>query len=178
MIKGKQKGKTEDLYPSISMTSDMLELARERANKIPENIKNSILKGKGRLCGAVGEQAFIKLSGGTSSSGRGLYNFDVVLPSGSLCEVKTKERTVVPLPNYACSVANFNATQECDYYVFASTLPEYNKVWILGYLSRDDFKEKAIFRKAGEYDHENGQTCTADCWNVRISQLNNIKELL
>lgn len=182
MIKGKVKeSKKQENIPSsyieVHTTPDMKKDAQIRADKIPPDIKNSILKGKGRFCGAIGEMAFIKISEGIESTDRSVYHFDVITPKG-LFEVKTKERGDWPKLNYACSVADANVKQKCDYYVFASTITGYSKVWILGYLSREDFKKLSVFRKKGDYDSDNSQICTADCWNVRIDQLRNIKEIL
>lgn len=178
MIKGSLKrNNIPSLYVEILISNDMMNVAKKRADGIPETIKNSILKGKGRITGALGEIAFIKFSGGRESRNREVYNFDVVTDTG-LYEIKTKLRSGCPKEYYECSVANFNSSQECDYYVFASTIHNYSKVWLLGYLSKEDFKKKRIFRKKGEYDPDNGQTCTADCWNVKINQLNNIREIL
>lgn len=165
-------------YPSFEPSLKMREEAKIRADKIPPNIKNSIRKGEGRYVGALGEVVFMHYCGGVESTGRSVYHFDVILKDGKVCEVKTKERTVAPRSTYECSVAKFNDSQECDYYVFASALNDYSKVWLLGYLSREEFKEVAIFRKEGEIDPSNNQTCSADCWNVKINQLHDIKDLL
>ena len=178
MIKGNQKTVASAAYPEVDITKEMKYHAQLRADKIPLTIKNSILNGRGRFCGAIGEQAFIDLSKGKESTGRSVWNFDVILPNGKLCEVKTKERSVPPKSHYACSVAKANDKQECDYYIFASTLPDYSKVWIVGYIEREELKTKGVFRKKGDFDPDNGQTCSADCWNIRIDQLKDIKEIL
>jgi len=179
MIKGKTKSSfdVEKFSVEVSVTNEMLENAKVRADKIPSNIKNSIRKGEGRLCGAIGEMALIKISGGEESIGRSVYQYDVNI-RGMLCEVKTKERNDIPKSHYNCTVANVNATQKCDYYIFASTNRDYSKVWILGFLPREEFIQKSRFMKKGEYDSENDYTCHEDCWNVRIDELRNIRELI
>ena len=166
------------VYPLIEPTREMHEEATIRGDKIPKNIKNSILNGGGIYTGAIGEVVFRHLVSGTESGGREVYHFDVLLPNGKLCEVKSKKRAVPPMSHYECSVANFNAKQECDYYVFTSALDDYSKHWILGYLPKDEFKKVASCRKEGDYDPSNRQTCSADCWNVKINQLYNINDLL
>lgn len=164
-------------YDMFTPTAEQEEEAKIRAEKIPADIKNSILKGEGRYTGAIGEVIFKDYIGGLESAGRGVFNFDVMLKNGKLCEVKTKKRTVPPKSFYECSVANFNATQQCDYYIFASTLVDFSKVWLLGYLTPQELKDRAVFRKKGDLDPSNNQICSADCWNVKISQLHKIKDL-
>jgi hypothetical protein len=167
--------KTAKTYPTIGVTSELYALAKIRGEKIPANIKNSILKGEGRITGGVGEMAFIEYSGGTESIGRDVYQFDVLL-NETLYEVKTKQRKDPPLSYYTCSVTCSNDEQECDYYVFTST--NFNEAWLLGYISNQRFKKIRRFMKKGEYDPSNGFICLADNWYVLVSDLDHIKGVL
>jgi len=171
MIKGKQKG-----YPVVKINDDMYYEAKSRAEEIPSDIRNSILEGEGRLTGTIGEVAVQQYLGGVKNPSSKPWHFDILL-DGSLIEVKTKRRTVEPRSHYDCSVCAANHKQKCDYYVFTSVLDDMSKVWILGYLSREEFHKAAIFRKEGEHDPSNDQYCSWDCWNVKVGQLHDIKQL-
>lgn len=168
MIKGSR------IYPEIIMTQEMLDAARVKEEEIPETIKNSVRKGHGRFAGCVGEVAFEKYSNGEKCN---TYNFDVCLQNGKVCEIKTKERGEKPKSTYEASIFAYNTRQECDYYIFASTLHDYSKVWLLGWLTPEEFKKIARFRKEGDVDPSNGQKCPADCWNVYIFELHELKDL-
>lgn len=166
--------KAQRVFPEVDITIEMLEEAKIIADKIPDNLNNSIRHGDGRLAGAVGEVAFAKYINGISKN---TYQHDVVLSNGIQCEVKTKEREKMPLSKYEASVSDANYTQKCDYYVFTSTLHDYSKVWIVGYLSPQEYKKIAWKRLKGELDLSNNQVCKANCWNTYIYQLDDIKNL-
>ena len=161
-------------YPEIEITKEMFDEALVREKSIPQNLKNSILSGGGIFTGCIGEVAFQAYSGGEKCNTR---DFDICLRNGKLCEVKTKKRKEKPMSSYECSISNYNTSQECDYYVFASTLLDFSKTWIVGFLPRDEFYKRAIFRAKGDVDPSNNQVCKAPCWNVKISETFDIKDL-
>lgn len=79
-------------------------------------------------------------------------------------EVKTKRRTVPPKDWYNGSVAAANAGQRCDYYLFCSSLVD-KYIYIIGYMPKDKFIEKAFFARKGE--QETPSWCfQADCYNL------------
>lgn len=92
--------------------------------------------------------------------------------------MKTKATSVKPLDIYDCSVTSCNATQKCDIYVFTRIIKTYEKGWVLGWLTTEDYFKKARFLKKGDIDPSNKYTVKADCYNVAINELNNINELL
>jgi len=157
----------------VEITPEMLQEAKERAKEIPSDLKNSILKGDGNLTSCVGQMAFEKLSGAEQSN---TYHWDSKLKD-KLCEVKSKLRTVPPKGDYDCSVTNANTKQKCDFYVFVSVLKDFTKAWVLGYRTPKEYFEDAIFLNKGDLDPSNGYICKATCWNLKVRDLKDIKEL-
>lgn len=145
----------------------MMNRARKRAAEIPK-LPNSILKGAGRLAACVGEEVALKIFGGEIV---GELDYDIVSAQDKKIEVKTKQRSVEPKPSYECSVADFNTKQKCDRYAFISVLTDFSAAWYLGSMSRKKFYNKAKFCKKGEVDDSNGFVFRADCYNIKISEL-------
>ena len=156
----------------IFITNDMFIKAREESIKMGV-LRNSIRRGDGNLIGFLGEYITQAALGGCNDN---TFDYDLVLGEYKL-DVKTKATSVVPLDTYECSVAGFNTSQKCDIYVFTRILKTYEKGWVLGWLSTDDYYKKAKFLKKGEIDPSNNFTVKADCYNVPIKDLNNINEL-
>jgi len=112
---------------------------------------------------------------------------DFELFNGRTIEVKTKDRTVVPLINYDCSVPLYNNShQKVDYYFFISLfrdksnksneLERFTRSWILGIATNKEMTEHGKVWKAGETDSENGTTFWTDCLNIKIEKLKSITE--
>ena len=160
----------------VDITPQMIKRAQIKAKQMGA-LKNSIRKGSGNVCGFLGEEVFLEAFIEAESSND--FNHDIKVLNNLKVEVKTKDRTVLPQPFYECSVANFNATQDTHIYVFCSLLREkssYRKGYILGYLSPKIYKEKAKFMRAGDFDPSNGMLFKADCYNLPISKLNDMKK--
>ena len=86
--------------------------------------------------------------------------------------MKTKRCKVTPLPHHACSVARFNPNQKSHCYIFCRVFEQNNKGWIVGYMPREKYMEKAALRRVGELDPDDPKqewTFKADCYNVPIS---------
>lgn len=130
-------------------------------------LKGSILKGKGNLAGIVAEVVIHDLYGGEWSP---TYDYDLVWGHTKV-DVKTKRTGVVPLPNYECSVAAYNTRQKCDLYFFTRILTNLTEIWLLGWLPKPRYFEKAHKLNKGDYDSSNNFTCHADCYNVAIKDL-------
>lgn len=163
----------------IKIDRDLSLEASLRSEKIPINIRNSITEGKNRFIGCLGEVAVKKhlQSMGSDVSYIGDYEFDL-LSNGKRLEVKTKACSSKPLDHYECSVANFNSDQDCDYYVFTRCKNE--SIYLCGYISPDEFKERAVFMKKGDEDTNivRGKKfkIRADCYNLPISSLRSFKK--
>ena len=137
-------------------------------------LHNSIRRGDGNLIGFLGEYITREALGCTQDN---TYHQDLLLGDIKI-DVKTKATSVKPLDIYDCSVTSCNATQQCDIYVFTRIIKTYEKGWVLGWLTTEDYFKKARFLKKGEVDPSNKYTVKADCYNVAINELNSINDLL
>ena len=93
-------------------------------------------------------------------------------PKGRKIDVKTKQTSVTPLPEYDCSIAKYNTTQNCDAYAFVRVKNNLTVGWYLGMLGKEEYFKKAIALKKGEIDPSNNYKVRADCFNVKIKELN------
>ena len=50
--------------------------------------------------------------------------------------------------------------------------------WILGFMPKKEYLSKAKFLKKGEVDPSNNWTVSTDCYNLSISSLKPIEELI
>lgn len=139
----------------------------EKANAMG-SVQGSIEGGGGNFAGFAGEVLFVEVFGGEWSP---TPNYDVVMDDGTTVDVKTKRRWSKPEPYYDCSVADYNTEQDCDIYYFVSINKDFNDAYMLGYLPHDEYYDTATFREEGEVDPDNNFTFKADCWNVKISEL-------
>lgn len=139
-------------------------------------LRASITNGEGNLAGFVGEIVVQNLLGAIRSN---TYDYDLLL-GDKLIDVKTKRCTSKPLPNYECSVAAFNTKQKCTHYIFTRVLePDYSTCWVLGYLEKEEYFNVSRFCEAGTVDEKDhrGWTFKADCYNIEIGQLKDVREL-
>lgn len=96
-------------------------------------------------------------------------------------EVKTKDRTVAPLPSYECSVPAYVADhQTADFFVFVSlqrnrslptALENFTRAHVVGVSTREMLTAKSMLRQTGEVDPANGVQFWTACYNLRISDL-------
>ena len=155
----------------ISLTDTFVEEMEDEIKREAEemgSLKGSIEDGDGNFAGLAGEYILKEL---VSSIERDpTYNHDLVMGDITI-DVKTKRRSVKPKPYYECSIADYNTSQTCDFYYFISINYDYEDVYLLGYLPRDEYYDKATFHEEGDVDPDNGFVFKADCWNVAISEL-------
>lgn len=138
-------------------------------------LRESITKGDGNVAGFIGELAVHDLIGGEHKP---TFDYDIIRPDGKF-DVKTKRCTSTPMPEYECSIANYNPNQQCDFYVFTRVLEDYKTCWVLGYLPKAEYFAKARFCRKGEVDTKStlGWTFKADCYNLEIKELKDIYDL-
>lgn len=133
-------------------------------------LKKSILQGKGNSAGIVGEIVVRNYIGATQEES---YDYDLS-KDGITYDVKTKQVTTTPKPNYECSIAEYQLKQDCDRYVFTRVNLSDNTCWILGWINKDEFFEKAKLIKQSEVDQSNGWQAKVSCYNLPISELKDI----
>jgi hypothetical protein len=144
-----------------------LMVAQQRSNLMGA-LASSRTNGKGNLAGFVGEALTERYTSGTLVES---YNFDITIGDLKI-DVKTKSCSSCPKPHYLCSVMSYQLKNECDGYVFARVNLAAREGWLLGYISKADLLEKGFFAKKGSPDGD--FSFTEDCWNVQISDLDDI----
>jgi hypothetical protein len=155
----------------LNVPDKLIKLAEERSKKLGV-LKNSITKGEGNIAGYIGQMLIKLFLDGNDIDD---YDFDV-LKDNIRYEVKTKRCKFKPLPEYACSVCEKNARQDCDYYVFVRITNDYKKAWILGKKKAKQYLKESLYCKKGEVDLDStfGWTFKENCYNLKINQLENI----
>jgi len=151
----------------VELTSKLINKAKAKAKELGK-LRNSITNGKGNLVGFIGEEVALSCLGGELAN---TYDYDLVLKDGTKVDVKTKSTTVAPLPYYDCSVAAYNTKQKCDAYAFVRVKKDLTKAWYLGILPKNTYFETAERFNKGDIDPANGFVIKADCYNVKISEL-------
>tara|TARA_R110000787_G_C13202981_1_gene424293 strand:- start:131 stop:634 length:504 start_codon:yes stop_codon:yes gene_type:complete len=151
----------------VEITLEMIDTARTKAKELG-TLRNSISKGRGNLVGFIGEEVAQTCLGGTVAN---TYDYDIVLSDGSTVDVKTKSTSVKPLSHYDCSVSAYNTKQKCDAYAFVRVKHDLSIGWYLGIMQKETYMDTAEMMRKGEIDPSNGFKIKADCYNVKISQL-------
>jgi hypothetical protein len=154
---------------------------RQRASTLYEfkNLKGSITKGEGQGVGALGEVVvhdFFK-GKGRRVSFKSTYDYDLIIDDHRV-DVKTKKVTSVPQPHYNNSISAFNTRQECDFYFFVRVHENMSNAYLLGYMDKKTFFEKAEFNREGEIDKSSpfGWRFKGDCYNMRTDELHKFKQ--
>ena len=153
----------------VEITLDMIDKARAKSTEMGV-LKNSIIRGNGNIAGFVGEQIALQCLGG---EWKNTYEYDILMPNGKRIDVKTKQTSVAPLPEYDCSIARFNTKQDCDSYAFVRVKKDLTIGWYLGTIAKAKFFDKARFMKRGTVDPSNNYKVQADCYNLKIKDLEN-----
>ena len=154
----------------IQITPEMVQKAKVKSAQMGA-LNNSIRQGDGNVVGFIGEQIAQQVLGATE---RNSYHYDLVLPNGLTVDVKTKQTTVKPRTDYDCSVAAFNTKQKCDYYAFVRVKSDLTTGWYLGSYKKQEYFQNAVALKKGQVDPSNNFTVKADCYNMKISDLQQI----
>ena len=132
-------------------------------------IRNSIRKGAGNAIGFLSE---IMLSEYLQCERQPCKDYDI-LWNGMKVDVKTKETTVPPKNYYDCSIAKTSTHQRCDAYLFTRYIKK-GSLYVLGWISKEDFFNKARFLRKGDIDGDNDFVVKADCYNLSIIELNEV----
>lgn len=150
----------------------------ERAKKLYpfDNLKGSITEGKSNLYGALGEiivNDYFTQKGLTVDFSS-TYDYDMKI-EGYKVDVKTKRTTVIPKPNYLCSISSWNTKQKCDFYFFLRIDKDLKEGYLLGYKRKEVFFTESTFNEKGSED-TNGWKFKSDCYNLSIGKLDKFKK--
>lgn len=142
-------------------------------------LNNSITKGDGNIAGFLGEFIAAQNIGAEVNN---TYEYDLLVGE-RIIDVKTKRCTSKPRDFYECSIAAYNTKQKCDVYVFTrllwhkATPKVWERGWLLGWIPKEEYFRKATHLLKGHVDKSNGFTVKADCFNLKISCLNDMETL-
>ena len=162
----------------VQINKFLLQMARQKAEEMGK-LNNSITKGDGNIAGFLGEFIAAREIGAEVDNS---YQHDLRFGTTTI-DVKTKRCTSKPRDFYECSIAAYNTKQKCDIYVFTRLLwhkakPQvWERGWLLGWLPKKEYFEQATFLKKGQVDPSNNYTVKADCFNLKISCLNDMGTL-
>jgi len=174
----------------LKLTQKIWDEADRRVAELPI-FNNSHRKQAANIVGCLGEivvEEWLKAESVKFKPELTATTHDYRLIDTSTFDVKTKDRTVAPRPDYDCSIPLYNhAHQQPDYYVFVSlqrnksntskTASRYHTAWILGGMTQELLDERGKVWKKGETDPANGTKFWTDCKNVHISDLISYEEL-
>ena len=155
----------------VKITPSIISRAKKKAATVG-NLQGSITGSLSHVVGAIGEIIVADIMGADESN---TYDYDLVR-DGERIDVKTKRCNTRPFPHYDCSVAAHGTNQNCDSYVFVRILTDTSRAWILGSIPKPDFYTRATKYKRGDVDPTNGFTFKADCYNLPISELSDVKQ--
>jgi len=157
----------------ILITDEMRKNADRKA-KAMGTLKRSIMEGKRNFVGFLGEEMILRSFDGFDEANT--FDYDLLLDGEWRIDVKTKQVTSKPKPNYECSLGTYYR-QQCDLYVFTRILSTFDSGWILGYMAPVDYYAKATYIKKGTYDKTNDFTFRADSYNLPINDLSSFLDL-
>ena len=155
----------------VKITPSIISRAKKKAATVG-NLQGSITGSLSHVVGAIGEIIVADVMGADESN---TYDYDLVKGEERI-DVKTKRCNTRPHPHYDCSVAAHGTNQNCDSYVFVRIFTDMSCAWILGLIPKSDFYTRATKYKRGDVDPANGFTFKADCYNLPISELSDVKQ--
>lgn len=163
--------------------------------KTPYN-ENSFMKGQRQVIAFLGEFAFMVYYSSFNSKWSDGIESDCQL-NGLTFDVKSKKNntdlSVQFRDSWEASVAltEYTQRQNVDFYYFVRVcdidknaeqdyFERYPKIWLLGFINKNNYFSKGRFLKKGDIDSSNNYTVKWDCCNMRYVDLkspNRIKEL-
>lgn len=157
---------------TLPITHTQLEKAQVLADELG-TLPNSITNGEGNIIGCIGEVVVSQYFGVPLEN---TYDYDFVW-KGYRMDVKSKRTSVFPQPHYQCDISTVNNHQECDAYVFARIDMSKDILYLLGYLPKDDFYNRASYVPKGSVCSTNGLIFKHNNYSVSISELLPLPEI-
>lgn len=154
----------------VKITPELIGRAKKKTATVGV-LQGSITGSASHVVGAIGELIVADLTGATEAN---THDYDLVL-DGRRIDVKTKRCNTPPKTHYDCSVAAHGSKQDCDSYVFVRIKIDGTRAWVLGEIDKRDFYKNATHHRRGDVDPDNGFVFKADCYNLAISELQDIE---
>lgn len=159
---------------NVKIDAATLRLARKYAKEMGV-LWGSVTRGAGNVAGMLGELLYEKHCNWEHVRP---YKVSHDLTFGELkIDVKTKQCAGEPLPEYYASVMSATGKKpaDTDIYAFARVTRDFKEGWLLGWITVDEFYEKAIFIEKGT--REGAFLYRADGYHMPISSLNPLETL-
>ncbi|SRR5258706_14720072 len=129
-----------------------------------------------RIAGILGEIVFQHLFGKRAIKSPEIdipYDFIV---NDKKIDVKCKCRNVIPKPYFEASIFSYQLTKhfnDVDVYCFMSTTKDFSKVYICGYMKKENWLNNVNGRlwKAGETDLSNNMKFKEDTYSIKYQYL-------
>ncbi len=168
----------------------------EKANSLAKIRIESEYKRDKRLClddriekiaiGYVGEFAFKKWCEDNNLKGEYLGEIighepdkgDFKCKDETIIDVKTQKVFYLPKDDWRCEVTSEQIQRPIDIYVFAKMFTKNNnrKLYIYGWMTHDEFKQKSVYRKTGTI--LKGRKVHYPKYDVTINELNDLNSLI
>lgn len=175
----------------VKITQEIINRAKQRDLEAGPAYKNaSIENGKGRFYGFLGEEIVKEYMPGLVQENTKDHDFRF---KNFTFDVKTKTRKEAPKPYYDATVDQSASHQKPFFYIFVQILAPhllikknaeeirevpYKTAWILGFMPRTMFYNKARHFTAGQVDPSNGIKYRDSIYLVRCDQLLDAKKLI
>ncbi len=110
-------------------------------------------------------------------------DYDMIL-AGKKIEIKTRHTRMtapeqIDLSYRGVIRADALRRQSCEGYVFCLLNLPIRAIWLIGWISKDEFLAKARFQKKGErFDDSTKWTVLGDCWAIQYKELSPVSQLL
>jgi hypothetical protein len=148
---------------------DRIRLKALEYQKSLGTLKNSITEGKGTPAAYVGKMMVADYLGIHCVSRSYHENF---VYYGDRINVKSVRCSSQPFGFYDVSITfDVDDFQNIDGFIFTRVSYNYRRVWICGYQSKKDHKEKSRKMRTGEVDLNNGYKCSKGCYKIQIKDL-------
>lgn len=149
----------------------MIEKAQKRSTDLGV-LRTSIEEGQANLQGMLGEAIVSQYF--NVGYDQNTFDYDFII-KGLRIDVKTKQTKGGISANFETSI--YNTQQNCDGYIFCRIEKDHSYGYIVGFITKKEYFEKASFIGAGTVDGSNGFTHKRNCYNLPITQLHNISEI-
>lgn len=165
----------------LHLTDDQRQKARQYAEQIEDRYRKndrSIRRGQGHYFAYLAEIAIAERYNWQHVRH---YDYDIIGKSSAgkrvTLDVKAKVRSVPPEYHFLASVCKYNASQKCDYYLFASMLHD-RELWIIGVVEPHVMKQSSLVFKAGDIDPTDprGYRFSAPCYCLRYRDLKEFRK--
>lgn len=155
----------------IKISSTNIEKAKKRSSTFTKGYRS--ITSDGAFYGLLGEEIFLDNFGGQLINNN---DYDIWLPPLNKIDIKTKRINGEPKPDYECNVAAYQCDKDVDHYVFFRIKNDLSYAYLLGVISKEEFRKTAVFIAKGTRDKQ--YVASADSYNVKASSLHDLHKLL